>query len=131
MCVVDTGDRCSVWAESRPKARKRHICDSCRRVIEPGETYLVVFSVFEGVATNSKACPGCEAIIGRFADGHDGIRFSPHDIGFMIGECLADYFNESDALHYIQDLDWINLGRWLHRKNKFNRTLTSEQTCHF
>lgn len=130
MCMVDVVDMCEVWEESHHVARRRHLCDSCRRVIERGTKYLAVFTVFNGDANNSKACPECEAIIARFAEGHDGARFAPHDIRYMLGECIADYFDETDAIEYRQDLDWINLGCWLYRKNKFNRTITSEITCH-
>lgn len=129
MCVLDIGERCEVWAENHRKAKKKHLCDSCRRVVNPGETYWTVFSVFQGESTSSKGCAGCEEISRRFAESHDGLVFAPFDIGYTLSECISD-FDEDEGGGWEQDLDWINLGRWLHRKNKFNRTITSEIPCH-
>ena len=62
----------------------------CRRIIRPGETYLVHFSVFEGDATSEKCCSECEAARKTFAAAHEGWLFTPGFLMEMLQECIGD-----------------------------------------
>jgi hypothetical protein len=61
MCMVDS---CESWeffsdpVESR--ARKAHLCDECRRVITPGETYFRGSAKGDGRMYTIKRCAHCE-----------------------------------------------------------------------
>lgn len=130
MCVIDSGNVSEVWVENYRTARKHHLCSACFRVIRPGQTYLYNFNVFEGNTSHSKACLDCEEIMGRFGKAH-GMYFAPCDIGHQLSECVShsDEYDEGEDSQWRQDLDFIRLGRWLYRFNKFNRTISSEETC--
>jgi hypothetical protein len=43
----------------KPKARTRHACDNCYRIIEPGETYEKQHNVYDGRAYTFKCCAHC------------------------------------------------------------------------
>ena len=89
MCVIEDGDRCSVWNETTVKARKRHKCDCCKGFIEPGQTYLKHFSVFEGDATYEKMCGQCEVDRKAFCDAHGGSLWLPSAMRETIRECVG------------------------------------------
>lgn len=89
MCFVDL-EPCQLWDERHRKARKPHRCSCCRREIRAGETYLIHFSVFEGMATTEKCCPECEADREIFAKAHDGTLCSPGWLVTMIGDCMSE-----------------------------------------
>ncbi len=125
--MIDSHEVCSVWVDTHSKARKRHLCDCCWRVIEAGTVYLTNFNVFQGNASNGKMCNACEEILERFSESHDGMRFSPHDMGHVLSECIDESFEESE---WRQDLDFIRLGIWLAKKNKFNRTVSGRGNAH-
>ncbi len=124
MCVLEC-DPCELFTESHRTARKHHLCDSCNRVIKPGQKYLTTFVVFEGTATSSKGCPGCEEIIDRFGKAHKGYRFAPMDIIHWLEQCLAEdeEYDEPEDVQWRQDYDWIRLGLALFKKSHLNRTV--------
>lgn len=49
------------WTHTRPKARASHRCDMCRRIIDPGETYLRGVGI-DGTAWTWKECAHCDAL---------------------------------------------------------------------
>ncbi len=63
MCLVDCCDGLSIVMHQRhPKARVAHRCGECGRMIQPGETYMVERTVFDGQAKTHKTCRHCEAV---------------------------------------------------------------------
>lgn len=76
-----------VLETARHKARKRHVCDSCRGAIEPGATYVRQRNVYEGEARTYKAHADCWAaseIVGTSSDWHGDVYpnicdFEPED----------------------------------------------------
>jgi hypothetical protein len=89
MCYVDL-EPCEVWEERHRKARRQHRCSCCRRAIQPGEQYLVHFSVFEGNAETQKCCAECERDRQTFADAHGGTLCQPSFLPEMLGNCIGD-----------------------------------------
>lgn len=59
MCMTDY-DSPTVYSESQRVARKSHRCDECQRVIDAGEKYCYVFSIYEGDPCQSKTCLQCK-----------------------------------------------------------------------
>lgn len=55
-CDYDPPDFCSVVTR---KARKRHVCDECRAIIQPRDTYEYVFGSWEGSLGEFKICALC------------------------------------------------------------------------
>lgn len=56
-----------------PTARKAHQCDTCARHIDPGETYLSQFGIWEGAPYRFKQCAHCVAVWNIWAP-EDGNR---------------------------------------------------------
>ena len=59
MCMIESGERYDVYHSRNPKARKRHKCSECSRVIEVGETYRVTEGLYDGVWSMNKVCAHC------------------------------------------------------------------------
>ena len=60
-------DECSLLLRSRtPKARFPHRCNECKRIISPGETYLVEVIKFDGTVETWKTCSDCKSIRDNF-----------------------------------------------------------------
>lgn len=59
MCMIDDGERSTVWNEVEKTARKAHVCTECRRTINPGESYVRIASLFEGSWDTYKQCAHC------------------------------------------------------------------------
>ena len=51
----------SEWTRSNPRARKKHKCSMCYRIIQRGETYMRGVT-FDGTAWTWKECAHCEAL---------------------------------------------------------------------
>lgn len=131
MCSVGEFATCSVFQQNRIVAkRKPQQCDACRRVIPTGATYVRHFSVFEGAVDSEKMCLDCESICDMFAADHDGFRFLPSSMPEILDDCVDEFFDPANARHWVEAGDWMRLGRWLFNRQKFNRTITSEATCH-
>jgi hypothetical protein len=61
--MIETADdRVEMISESRPKARKEHICSECRRTIQKGESYTVEVYHFDGDFTTHKTCRHCMVV---------------------------------------------------------------------
>ena len=61
-CVCDY-DAPSVYRRTEVKAaRKEHKCEECRRKIKPGESYELVFGMWDGRADTFKTCAHCLAL---------------------------------------------------------------------
>lgn len=58
MCFYND-EHADLYRETIHKARKAHHCLSCNKTIQPGEQYLLVFTLFEGSADNTKICNLC------------------------------------------------------------------------
>jgi len=56
------GDRCDVWDESTPKARKEHTCIECFLPIPVGDRHVRVGMLFEGRWTTERVHAGCLAL---------------------------------------------------------------------
>jgi len=74
-----------VLSEDNHKARKRHVCDSCMRHIEPGEVYRRA----------------------RIVNGGDAWVFKAHTPCHKAGLILADkgYMGDDDALVNVIDME--------------------------
>ncbi len=86
------------FTESKPTARKRHICASCRRIIEPGEVYRRGAGMDGGTAWTWKECLHCAALILRINDlvDDDGEGYS--------WESFADYARGDYGFETVADL---------------------------
>lgn len=62
MCMFDDGEQVEVLSTAKPVARKEHKCMECRRVIRPGEKYMVERYVFEGSLSYHKTCSHCQIV---------------------------------------------------------------------
>jgi hypothetical protein len=89
MCNFDVDDYCQVWNKTYPRAKKQHVCNSCRTTIQPGEQYLRIFSVYDGNADTDKACMVCATLWESFVDAH-GSGFQPQMLDEMLTDCIAD-----------------------------------------
>lgn len=89
MCDFEVDDYCQVWNKTYPRARKQHVCNSCRTAIQPGEQYLRLFSVYDGYADTDKACMVCATLWESFVDAH-GSGFQPYMLDEMLTDCIAD-----------------------------------------
>jgi hypothetical protein len=89
MCDFEVDDYCQVWNKTYPRARKQHVCNSCRTAIQPGEQYLRLFSVYDGYADTDKACMVCATLWESFVDAH-GYGFQPYMLDEMLTDCIAD-----------------------------------------
>ncbi len=67
-CYCDYGDPPRVYSLRQRVARKRHKCEECNRLIEPGETYEYVFGVWDYPET-IKTCSHCVALR-QYVDAH-------------------------------------------------------------
>lgn len=89
MCDIDyDGEECQVWQETViKKARKEHKCNACRGVINPGDSYLKHFSVYDGYVTSNKACKDCHELSTEFLNDH-GVTYPPYALRSNIQECF-------------------------------------------
>lgn len=110
MCVIDFDDYCTIWRETEHKARKQHKCSCCRRKIEPGETYIVHFSIFDGSATSEKCCAECGKNREEFAKAHDGAMMNPSSFPQMVADCISEDDEEDSA--------WAAMLDRIHRRAK-------------
>ena len=90
MCSCD-GDGPSASWETRPKAKKRHICCEWRGWIEPGETYWRVRGVWDGEPRSFSMCSDCEALTAWVGDDADCFCWS---FGNVLTDVL-DFVGES------------------------------------
>jgi hypothetical protein len=95
VCYIDL-EPCQVWTETQRKARKKHKCDCCGRVIKPGETYTRNFNKFDGVVSYSKGCAECIADRLTFAKAHSGQLFPPDSLKEMLEQCIYDDEDDGD-----------------------------------
>ncbi len=100
MCTIEVHGYCKVWEETRRKARKSHVCDSCYGPINKGDIYLRHFNVFEGTATSEKCCIACADDREIFYKAHGGVMFQPSMFQHSIYECIGEdaEYGEDDEL---------------------------------
>lgn len=55
-------DMVLVLSSNTPTAKKQHKCMECRRMIEPGEKYLLENYVWEGKFSSHKTCTHCQVV---------------------------------------------------------------------
>ena len=69
---MEAEDFCSVWEVSWRKAHKQHKCCECGDLIQSGDRYEYIFSVFEGDVTVFKTCEFCahefDRLQGKYSD---------------------------------------------------------------
>jgi hypothetical protein len=63
---VGVDEFCTVLSRSLPKARKPHKCHECKELIEPGERYERVSTLYDGNFDEHKTCLGCISIRDEF-----------------------------------------------------------------
>jgi hypothetical protein len=51
------------WTRLHPTAKKAHVCETCGRTINPGETYMRGSGYGDGEAHTWKECAHCEAYV--------------------------------------------------------------------
>ena len=98
MCEIDMDSWCELWSERAVRARKAHICSECRRAIDPGETYVVHFSKFEGDVSYGKICGTCESDRDQFRTAHNGAMYAPPAFDECLEQCIAEGDEESDRV---------------------------------
>jgi hypothetical protein len=60
MCRVDYYDEYALTlSSSTPLARKEHVCNECRRVVQPGEVYERIVMLCDGDFETAKTCTEC------------------------------------------------------------------------
>ena len=85
MCDLSYEETATVYKVTRvKKARKPHLCATCRRTIKPGEGYERHAMLYDGEWDDADACAECAADIAEFGKAH---RFTPFPDG-------AEYFIE-------------------------------------
>jgi hypothetical protein len=89
MCEIDL-EPCDVFAETYHVARKIHRCSCCGGSIQPGARYLRTFGIFEGDMFVERGCLACGKEIARFSRAHEGIRFTPGTLDFVLEECIEN-----------------------------------------
>ena len=66
MCIyVDDWDGETLFYGWRT-ARIEHECEECRRIIEPGERYLLQQDALDGTVTQMKMCRHCRGVISLY-----------------------------------------------------------------
>lgn len=95
MCVIDL-EPSDVWRETTRKARKEHVCSSCRGVILQNDVYLEHFSLFEGYPTRAKMCSLCHRDRAVFSAAHSQMLCTPIYFPDALEECIHDGDEESD-----------------------------------
>jgi hypothetical protein len=76
MCYCSIDDAPTIYWESRPVARKTHICCECGSEIDPGEKYYRIAGVWNGIFTTFKQCQICDNVwIEAMAEGLECICF--------------------------------------------------------
>lgn len=63
-CECD--DYCTCLSSTRPKARKEHKCNECKRIIPIGDKYLREVTLYDGEVETYKTCKDCESIRSNF-----------------------------------------------------------------
>jgi hypothetical protein len=108
--IDDIDERVLVLHERHRTARKEHKCGECRRVIHPGESYMVERYISDHRAESHKTCQHCQVA-------REWLLHECH--GFMygfIGEDITEHVQEGC---YGVDLKIVDIGiqrRW-HRKD--------------
>lgn len=59
MCMIDDGERYTVYHATVAKARKVYRCDECRRDIQKGESYRRTVGLYDGHWSTNKVCSHC------------------------------------------------------------------------
>ena len=67
-CECYDYDTPSVFSETTQAARKEYQCTECRQPIMPGETYVRIFGVWDGVARTYFNCERCNDLAAAFQD---------------------------------------------------------------
>lgn len=89
------GDEASFYsAEIVKRSRKAHVCDECKRQIEPGEPYERIVGKWEDKIDTWRFCAECREVSVEFSDGArcfgvlwDEMRQNWHD-GAHLQACL-------------------------------------------
>ncbi len=90
-CEPNEGEPCEIWNATWRKARKTHKCQECLEEIKPGERYQYVFIVFEGEASNYKACEFCANETARIIKERDLSGLVPGELACaLVAELRGD-----------------------------------------
>lgn len=81
---IEPEDYCSVWNVTWRKARKKHRCCECGEIIQPGQRYENIFSVFESEVTIFKTCEFCAAEFDRLVKKHPDAKFVKSDLACIL-----------------------------------------------
>ena len=73
----------SFWESRTHRARKKHHCEYCGKVIEVGETYSRETGMYEGDFNDYCLCMRCRNVISYFK----------YDCSYELGEFADDLFN--------------------------------------
>lgn len=97
-CSVDVNEAARAESHVIRRARKRHTCGECSRIISPGERYEVYSGIdYDGAPFSDKTCLGCMRIRDRFCPG----GWYRGGVAELVEQCLGfDYRddpNEWDA----------------------------------
>lgn len=117
MCEVSYEERCSVWRETTPIARKPHRCDCCGGAIAKGEQYRRVFLAVDGHASAEKECTACWSIAAAYQAAH-GMRWTPSQMRIALTDCV-DYegADSEDGQRWAAAIEAMDLRRAAVREN--------------
>ena len=80
-----------VYIRETPRARKWHRCAECGGFIDPGETYVKHWGIWDHEHSTYKVCSECEAIRSEIYSGSDPDMIVPFT-------CLQEYVFEDDIV---------------------------------
>jgi hypothetical protein len=114
VCDLYELESCTVWSEEKRRARKTHVCSSCRGVIRPGEDYWTHFSVADGRAVSEKICGVCFVAREDFAEVHAVIP-TP---GYFAQSLVDCYGSEAREFWTDEDRRWRKIYAGMLRRGR-------------
>lgn len=90
---MEVEEYCTVWNVTWRTARKQHKCCECGEIINPGERYEHIFSVFEDEVTVYKTCQFCADEFKRLAKKHTDMNMVKGDLACVL---VWDMRNEAE-----------------------------------
>lgn len=90
-CSYDNADQPEAYTQNTVRARKKHTCNECGSIIQPGELYERFTGIWNGIPATFKTCIPCVNMRDDLCPG--GFMFG--ELGYQIQKCLG--FNPYEA----------------------------------
>lgn len=94
MCMIDDGERCTIYRTKMQRSRKSRQCDECGRAIAVGDTYKYAFGAFEGRGTTYEMCEHCSVAAQWLQDNCGGF------LHFAVWEDYEEHIREYPRLAF-------------------------------